>query len=107
MLRSVALFSTLSNAQLNLISYGMQFKACSRGQIIYREGDPTPDMVYLIKHGEFQCLKKVLKPECEHQKKLEELPISQNQEQGPKEEQERKVLLMRRTEVLQNYNQTY
>lgn len=64
-------------------------------------------MVYLIKDGEFQCLKKVLKPECEHQKKLEELPIGQNEVQGPKEEQERKVLLMKRTELLQNYNQTY
>ena len=33
--------------------------------------------------------------------------MGQSQEHGPKEEQERKVLLMKRTELLQNYNQTY
>ena len=53
------MFSGFGTQALTLLSYQMEEIECSRGQVIYREGDDVDQMVYLVKKGEFQCSKTI------------------------------------------------
>ena len=62
LLRSFDLFSKLSDSNLSLVSYSMQEEVFHRDQVVYREGIDTVDKMYLIKTGEFQLCKTIIKP---------------------------------------------
>jgi len=61
-LKNFDLFAKLSESNLSVLSYSMQEEAFSRGQIVYREGIDPVDKIYLIKEGDFQLTKQIIKP---------------------------------------------
>lgn len=61
-LRSFEFFAKLSDSNLASISYQMKEHTYRRGQEVYREGIDPVDKIYLIKNGEFELSKKLIKP---------------------------------------------
>jgi hypothetical protein len=61
-LKQFDLFGTLSDTYLTSLSYSMHEDVYLRGQDVYQEGIDYVDKIYLIKNGEFELTKKLLKP---------------------------------------------
>jgi hypothetical protein len=71
----------------------MEYITCSRGQVIYREGDPNPDTFYLVQSGQFKCLKRIMK--------------NQDEVKPPdKEDRSNSILKIRQNGLMQEYNQS-
>lgn len=51
----------LSDSQLSVLSYSMQEEVYYRGQTVYREGVHQVDKIYLIRTGDFQLSKFLIK----------------------------------------------
>lgn len=60
-LKNFDLFSMLSDSQLSVLSYSMQEELYYRGQPVYREGVHRVDKIYLIRSGDFQLSKFLVK----------------------------------------------
>lgn len=60
-LRQYELFKNLSNAQLNSLSYGMVDTVYHNRQVVYTEGIDPAENIYLVKKGEFECTKTIVR----------------------------------------------
>jgi CRP-like cAMP-binding protein len=57
-LRSLPMFAQMTRKSLTKLSYYFKQRLFTRKQVVYREGEEA-DLVYFVKEGEFQLLKKV------------------------------------------------
>jgi CRP-like cAMP-binding protein len=61
-LRQYNIFQSLSEVNLSLLSYSMTEETFYRGQVVYQEGVDTIEKIYLIKDGEFELSKQLIRP---------------------------------------------
>lgn len=66
----------LSDTNLTSLSYSMLEESFVRGQDVYREGIDSVDKIYLIKSGEFELFKNLIKPIVQHHTNYLFKPIS-------------------------------
>lgn len=57
--KSFDLLKDFSEHILSSLTYQSEEVVCSRGQVVYSEGQDKIDNIYLVKRGEFQTFKRV------------------------------------------------